>query len=75
MNKLWPESVYLCPIINIMSIPAVIVACYAHNSEKMNLSRLRPDDGLELIKIRTWNPATGVWELDEKPEEHEVVEV
>ncbi|CCD73892.1 uncharacterized protein CELE_Y82E9BL.6 [Caenorhabditis elegans] len=75
INKLWPETIYLCPIIKIMSIPAVIIACYAHNSAKINLSRLRPDGGLELIEIRTWNPTTRIWGVDEKPEEHGVFEV
>ncbi|CCD73889.1 uncharacterized protein CELE_Y82E9BL.3 [Caenorhabditis elegans] len=70
-----PGTIYLCPIINIMSIPAVVVACYAHNSDKVHLSRLRPDGGLEHIEIRTWDPATGIWGVDEKPEEHEILEI
>eukprot|EP00081_Caenorhabditis_elegans_P017269 NP_497392.2 Uncharacterized protein CELE_Y82E9BL.2 [Caenorhabditis elegans] len=73
--KFLPGTIYLCPIINIMVIPPVVVACYAYNSDTVKLFQSQPGSELQFIGLKTWNPATGVWESDEKPEDHEFLEV
>lgn len=74
-SNLWPINILLCTAINIMEIPAIIVAFYAYNSDRTHFSRVKPGVGLELIEIRKWDTKARTWKINESPDEHEVLHV